>query len=133
MHQNDIFVNNSLHVLKVDRSESSRLQKSLNTTCHRNFTFLHPHMALINIKKIKVASQVLHLMHKGNKNKTAKRQLLHLMRKGNKNKTAKQRKAGQGVALCPCYVHLLQSLQSTRLICTSLHSDIKVCKQPLEM
>ena len=27
MHQNDIFVKNSLHVLKVDRSESSRLQK----------------------------------------------------------------------------------------------------------
>ena len=68
-----------------------------------------------------------------NKNKfTVASQLLHLMRKGNKNKTAKQRKGGRGVALCPCYVHLLQSLQSTCLICTSLHSDVKVCKQPLE-
>ena len=36
------------------------------------------------------------------------------------------------VALCPCHVHLLQSLQSTCLICTSLQSDVKVCKQPLE-
>ena len=68
-----------------------------------------------------------------NKNKfTVASQLLHLMRKGNKNKTAKQRKGGWGVALCPCYVHLLQSLQSTCLICTSLQSDVKVCKQPLE-
>ena len=68
-----------------------------------------------------------------NKNKfTVASQLLHLMRKGNKNKTAKQRKGGRGVALCPCYVHLLQSLQSTCLICTSLHSDVKVCKQPVE-
>ena len=68
-----------------------------------------------------------------NKNKfTVASQLLHLMRKGNKNKTAKQRKGGRGVALRPCYVHLLQSLQSTCLICTSLHSDVKVCKQPLE-
>ena len=68
-----------------------------------------------------------------NKNKfTFASQLLHLMRKGNKIKTAKQRKGGQGVALCPCYVHLLQSLQSTCLICTSLQSDVKVCKQPLE-
>ena len=63
---------------------------------------------------------------------TVASQLLHLMRKGSKNKTAKQRKGGLGLALCPCYVHLLQSLQSTRLICTSLHSDVKVCKQPLE-
>ena len=68
-----------------------------------------------------------------NKNKfTVASQLLHLMRKGNKIKTAKQRKGGRGVALCPCYVHLLQSLQSTCLICTSLQSDVKVCKQPLE-
>ena len=68
-----------------------------------------------------------------NKNKfTVASQLLHLMRKGNKIKTAKQRKGGQGVALCPCHVHLLQSLQSTCLICTSLQSDVKVCKQPLE-
>ena len=38
-----------------------------------------------------------------NKNKfTVASQLLHLMRKGNKNKTAKQRKGGRGVALCPC-------------------------------
>ena len=67
------------------------------------------------------------------KNKfTVASQLLHLMWKGNKNKTAKQRKGGRGVALCPCYVPLLQSLQSTCLICTSLHSDVKVCKQPLE-
>ena len=70
-----------------------------------------------NKNKFTVASQLL---------------VLHLMRKGNKNKTAKQRKGGRGVALCPCYVHLLQSLQSTCLICTSLHSDVKVCKQPLE-
>ncbi len=68
-----------------------------------------------------------------NKNKfTVASQLLHLMRKGNKIKTAKQRKGGRGVALCPCHVHLLQSLQSTCLICTSLQSDVKVCKQPLE-
>ena len=68
-----------------------------------------------------------------NKNKfTVASQLLHLMQKWNKTKTAKQRKGGRGVALCPCYVHLLQSLQSTCLICTSLHSDVKVCKQPLE-
>ena len=68
-----------------------------------------------------------------NKNKfTVASQLLHLMWKGNKIKTAKQRKGGRGVALCPCYVHLLQSLQSTCLICTSLQSDVKVCKQPLE-
>ena len=68
-----------------------------------------------------------------NKNKfTVASQLLHLMGKGNKIKTAKQRKGGRGVALCPCYVHLLQSLQSTCLICTSLQSDVKVCKQPLE-
>ena len=41
-----------------------------------------------------------------NKNKfTVASQLLHLMRKGNKNKTAKQRKGGWGVALCPCHVH----------------------------
>ena len=68
-----------------------------------------------------------------NKNKfTVASQLLHLMWKGNKIKTAKQRKGGRGVALCPCHVHLLQSLQSTCLICTSLQSDVKVCKQPLE-
>ena len=71
-----------------------------------------------------------------NKNKfTVASQLLHLMWQGNKIKTAKQRKGGWGgggVALCPCYVHLLQSLQSTCLICTSLQSDVKVCKQPLE-
>ena len=77
--------------------------------------------------------QLLHLMRKGNKNKTAKCQLLHLMRKGNKNKTAKQRQAGRGVALCPWYVHLLQSLQSICLICTSLQLGVKVCKQALKM
>ena len=68
-----------------------------------------------------------------NKNKfTVASQLLYSMQKGNKNKTAKQRKGGRGVALCPCYVHLLQSLQSTCLICTSHNLDVKVCKQPLE-
>ena len=68
-----------------------------------------------------------------NKNKfTVASQLLHVMRKGNKIKTAKQRKGERGVALCPCHVHLLQSLESTCLICTSLQSDVKVCKQPLE-
>ena len=68
-----------------------------------------------------------------NKNKfTVASQLLHLMQQGNKNKTAKQRKGGRGVALCPWYFHLLQSLQSTCLICTSLHSDIKFVNNHLK-
>ena len=89
-----------------------------------------------NCKKISLLPpppKVSHHAQVINLKKEVASQLLHLMRKGNKNKTAKQRKGGRGVALCPCYVHLLQSLQSTRLICTSLHSDVKVCKQPLEM
>ena len=89
--------------------------------CKKIFTPLQP------APKVGLHAQLI------NKNKsTVTSQLLHLMRKGNKNKTAKQRKGGRGVALCPCYVHLLQSLQSTCLIYTSLHSDVKVCKQPLE-
>ena len=78
---------------------------------------LHAQLINKNKNKFTVASQLL---------------VLHLMWKGNKIKTAKQRKGGWGVALCPCHVHLLQSLQSTCLICTSLQSDVKVCKQPLE-
>ena len=46
MHQNDIFVKNARQVLKVERSESSTLQKSKNTIGHPNLTFLHPHIAL---------------------------------------------------------------------------------------
>ena len=96
--------------------------------CKKIFTPTPPH-PLPPAPKVSLHAQLTNK----NKNKfTVASQLLHLMRKGNKNKTAKQRKGGRGVALCPCYFHLLQSLQSTCLICTSLHSDVKVCKQPLE-
>ena len=89
----------------------------------------HPPPPLPPAPKVGLHAQLINK----NKNKfTVASQLLHLMQKRNKNKTAKQRKGGRGVALCPCYLYLLQSLQSTCLICTSLHSDIKVCKQPLQ-
>ena len=94
-------------------------------TCKKIFT---PH-PLPPAPKVGLHAQLINK----NKNKfTVASQLLHLMRQGNKNKTAKQRKGGRGVVLCPCYFHLLQSLQSTCLFCTSLHSDVKVHKQPLE-
>ena len=40
---------------------------------------------------------------------------------------------GGGVALFPCYIHLLQSCQSTRWIYTGLYSDIKVHNKPLKI
>ena len=111
---------------------------------HTKGLYLYKSMFIINCKTIFTPPPPLPLppapkvgLHaqliNKNKNKfTVASQLLHLMRKGNKIKTAKQRKGGRGVALCPCHVHQLQSLQSTCLICTSLQSDVKVCKQPLE-
>ena len=88
----------------------------------------HPPLA----PKVGLHAQLINKKFKKRKKVTVASQLLHLMRKGNKIKTAKQRKGGRGVALCTCHVHLLQSLQSTCLICASLQSDVKVCKQPLE-
>ena len=53
-----------------------------------------PHPPLPPAPKVGLHAQLI------NKNKfTVASQLLHLMQKGNKNKTAKQRKGGRGVAL----------------------------------
>ena len=105
----------------------TRAVKMFIINCKTIFT--PPPLPLPPAPKVVLHAQLINK----NKNKFAvASQLLHLMRKGNKIKTAKQRKGGRGVTLCPCHVHLLQSLQSTCLICTSLQSDVKVCKQPLE-
>ena len=42
MHQNEIFVKNSLHVLKVDRSESSGLQKKSKYNMSSKFHIFTP-------------------------------------------------------------------------------------------